>query len=141
MNTRYILKVVDFVLQVLSVLIPFAWAAATGKNIYMFYAYFSLGATQFLSCLLNRLLLSGRYRAGKRFLYEIILAAYTLIALFFMWYINYSRHDFGSDMHYNIHNAEVNFIGILAFSSPFLGIWYGIISFVEIGNVSEYKEG
>lgn len=141
MNTRYILKIVDFVLQVLSVLIPIVWAAATGKGIYFFAAYLSLGGTQFISCLLNRLFLATEFRAGKRCMYELILAGYTLIALFFYFHSVYGWRYVSSEMCYQVRVLQVDFVGVLGFTSPILGIWYGILSFVEIGNVKYNKEG
>ena len=141
MNTRYILKIVDFALQVLSVLIPIAMAAVTDNGGYIYGIYFSLGSVQFSSCLLNRLFLGKQNRSKMRLFYEIILTSYTIAGLLFYVYSNNNGYNNQTGIYNVIGTLEIYSIYILALTSPFLGIWYGIISFTEIRKVSYNKEG
>ena len=134
MSTRYILKIVDFGLQVLSVLIPFVWSTVTGRWYYMFIAYLSLGVTQFLSCIVNRLLLPSTCRADQRTMYETILMLYTIVALLLFGLSLFIPYNHSSEFEYRMQNINEVSIFILIYTSPFLGIWYGILSFIEIRN-------
>ncbi len=141
MSTRYILKIVDFGLQVLCVLIPFVSGVATGMWYYMVLTFPSLGTTQFLSCIVNRFFLSSKYRSSKRIIYETILISYTIVALLLFVFSLCIPYIHLTDYEWRMQNINRAFMYILLITSPFLGIGYGIISFVEIGNVKYNKEG
>lgn len=72
MKSFKIFKQADIWLQVLAFLVPILCSLA-GKRFYVFYAYFTVGAVQMLSCFINSMILPAAIRSRGRRYYEWIL--------------------------------------------------------------------
>lgn len=69
MKNLLTVKRADLWLQLLALVVPFVWAIVIKEEVTIFYAYFSVGAVQIISFLVNTWQLDNRLKSTKRITY------------------------------------------------------------------------
>ena len=125
-------KQADIFLQAAALAIPVAMAIVRGDTGFIGYAYFTVGGMQIGSAILTRIFLDNNLRDESRGGYErmlLVIAPVTLI----IWVILL---------------ADVWFFGfwglvylfIMALITPFLAIWYAVITIYELRKIKYQKD-
>lgn len=114
---RYLLKAksTDRWLQISAFVIPLIIGVFNPNTLLL--TYFTVGAVQFVSCVVSRILLPSIVRAYSRTGMEL-LTAVILLRLSYCWLFN------------NV-NAFLDMATILIFLGPFMAIWYFAITVRE----------
>lgn len=112
-------KLFDFVGQMLCMIVPIIVALITNKYENLFFAYFTVGAWQVVSCI--GALVKGKtaYRSSTRGLYNVLLLIVTVI---------YLSCFIGKEW------TVIVLMGLLFFS-PFMAVLYMIITYTEYDNI------
>ena len=123
-------KLADIILQVLALLVPVV-LCITDVPFDIFYSYFSVGAAQVVSCVINKLFLDPDYRADGRRTYEITLLL--VLGLFLLLWVGYL-----------VWNDIVGVYGIFAvamlFIGPIMAIAYVLTTLTELITIKKrYK--
>lgn len=124
MKELLLLKRIDFVAQLLAIVVPILLAIVTKNDDLFFVIYFSLGGVQVLSCLVNKAGLDKEYRDGARKGYEIALSIMTvlgLIALFDAYNPSYRGGNFA-----------MMYLFVMLLAGFIMGMLYLIISANEM---------
>lgn len=70
MKSLFNAKRADLYLQLLALVAPFIWAMISTDSEFIFFAYFTVGAVQIISCLVNKAALDERLKSKNRRRYE-----------------------------------------------------------------------
>jgi len=124
MKELLLLKRIDFLAQILAIVVPIVLSVIKHDEAYFFMIYFSLGAVQVLSCIINKLGLDKEYRDGSRVGYEIVLLIITVLGLVALLDA-YNPGGRGG-------NFAMMYLFLLLFAGFIFGMWYLIISVNEM---------
>ena len=125
MKQIVIIKQIDFWLQIAAIVGPLIAAIVCMELEVLFFMLFTLGAIQYLSCIINRLLLDNRLRNSTRIAYEAILFAITILAL-----IGFSV------------NEDIIFplLDKILVAGPFGALWYLTITAMEKNRILQARK-
>lgn len=129
MKELLLLKRIDFWAQLLAIVVPIVLSVIMHDEAYFFMIYFSLGAVQALSCIINKIGLDKEYRDGSRVAYEVVLLILAVLGLVAM------LDAFGPGGRGG--NFALLYMFILLFAGFILGMWYAIISTNEMMYISK----
>jgi hypothetical protein len=125
MKEAIIAKRIDLWLQVLALVIPVVCAIAAGNMLIVFAAYLSVGGVQVLSCLLNKIGWHPNLKHNGRAMYEKLLLTVLIAEGLALAVITLSGNDVAAVI------AKYIFCA-LPFFSPFMAIWYMIMTQEEL---------
>jgi len=125
MKQIVIIKQIDFWLQIAAIVGPLIAAILCMELEVLLFMLFTLGVIQYLSCIINRLLLDNRLRNSTRIAYEAILFAITILAL-----IGFSV------------NEDIIFplLDKILVAGPFLALWYLTITAMEKNRILQARK-
>lgn len=126
------LKIVDVILQILALFAPIvidtlpSVVSEARRDDGLLWFYYTVGAVQFTSCVINRIFLQKGIRGQSRIGYEVLLGLITLLAI-------------GSRILPRYLCVEDILLFFLIFFSPIMAIWYFLLSINEVINAKTYS--
>jgi len=121
MKTTLLFKQIDMTLQIIAFVAPITIAICIADYTVLFGMYISVGAVQFTSSIINKMLLDPFLKNDTRKYYELCLAG--IIALTFLACITHVP-AIGEVLLY-----------CLLFATPFMAIWYFCFTVTEMNNI------
>lgn len=134
MKRTLLLKQTDLAIQVTALIIPAIFALCYHTMDMLMGAYFSVGAVQFVSCIVNGIALDSALKNKTRRACEIVVWTG---CIWFLVFIAFSCSDVSMS-----YNSATSFIvaGLWIFllgGTPLLSLWYYIISYNEVQQIKK----